>query len=64
AGRASVRTTLTVVAYVAVVYALVANARTSRSAPEPLGLPVPALVAYVAGAGTLRLLRTGSGSRG
>ncbi|MFI7576511.1 acyltransferase [Micromonospora sp. NPDC049497] len=64
AGRASVRTTLAVVAYVAVVYALVANARTSRSAPEPLGLPVPALVAYVAGAGTLRLLRTGSGSRG
>ncbi|MCM0678586.1 acyltransferase, partial [Micromonospora phytophila] len=50
--------------FAAVVYALVVNAETSRSAPEPLGLPVAALVAYLAGAGVLRLLRSGWGSRG
>ncbi|MFJ6199407.1 hypothetical protein [Micromonospora sp. NPDC092111] len=32
--------------------------------PEPLGTPVPALVAYLAGAGVLRPLRSGWGSRG
>ncbi|MEU3455794.1 acyltransferase [Micromonospora sp. NPDC006766] len=40
------------------------NVRTPESAPEPLGVPVPALIAYLAGAGTLRFLRSGSGSRG
>ncbi|MEU4569596.1 acyltransferase [Micromonospora sp. NPDC023956] len=43
--------------YGAVVAALVVNAVTPKDAPEPLGLPVTALVAYLAGAGLLRLLR-------
>ncbi|RKN50578.1 acyltransferase family protein [Micromonospora endolithica] len=63
-GRARWRAALTAAAFAAVVYALVLNARTPRADPEPLGLPVPALVAYVAGAGTLRLLRTGWGNQG
>ncbi|RLK12580.1 acyltransferase-like protein [Micromonospora sp. M71_S20] len=62
--RATTRTALTAAGFAAVVYALVVNAETPRSAPEPLGVPAPALVAYLAGAGTLRLLRSGWGSRG
>ncbi|MEH0972005.1 acyltransferase [Micromonospora sp. CPCC 205546] len=62
--RARARTALTAAGFVAVVYALVVNAQTPRSAPEPLGVPVPALVAYLAGAGALRLLRSGWGGRG
>ncbi|MGN9775860.1 acyltransferase family protein [Micromonospora sp. H33] len=58
------RAALTAAGFAAVVYALVDNAVTPRSAPEPLGLPAPALVAYLAGAGVLRLLRSGWGSRG
>ncbi|MFI7026456.1 acyltransferase [Micromonospora sp. NPDC049900] len=53
-----------VAAFGAVGYALVANSATAKTAPEPLGLPVAALVAYLAGAGVLRLLRSGWGSRG
>ncbi|WP_327038399.1 acyltransferase [Micromonospora maris] len=55
----------TVVAgYAAVVYAMAANSVAAKTAPEPLGLPVAALVAYLVGAGALRLLRSGWGSRG
>ncbi|MER7415820.1 acyltransferase [Micromonospora peucetia] len=62
--RATARTALTTAGFAAVVYALVVNAETPKSAPEPLGLPASALVAYLAGAGALRLLRSGWGSRG
>ncbi|MEV2237970.1 acyltransferase [Micromonospora sp. NPDC049891] len=61
---AGARAALTVGAFAAVVYALAANGATAKTAPEPLGWPVAALVAYLAGAGTLRLLRSGWGSRG
>ncbi|MEH0936655.1 acyltransferase family protein [Micromonospora psammae] len=63
-GWATARTALVAAGFAAVVYALVVNAVTPKSAPEPLGMPVPALVAYLAGAGTLRLLRSGWGNRG
>ncbi|MFG1777570.1 acyltransferase [Micromonospora sp. NPDC049051] len=62
--RATVRTALTAAGFAAVVYALVLNAQTPKTAPEPLGVPTPALVAYLAGAGTLRLLRSGWARRG
>ncbi|WP_432050882.1 acyltransferase family protein [Verrucosispora sp. NA02020] len=62
--RVAVRGVLTVAGFAAVGYALVANSATAKTAPEPLGLPVAALVAYLAGAGVLRLLRSGWGSRG
>ncbi|MGQ5264086.1 acyltransferase family protein [Micromonospora sp. ZYX-F-536] len=60
----TVRRLLTVAGYVAVVVALLINSATPKGAPEPLGMPVPALLAYLAGAGMLRLLRSGWGSRG
>ncbi|MGK5441528.1 acyltransferase family protein [Micromonospora sp. URMC 105] len=63
-GWATARAALVAAGFAAVVYALVVNAVTPKSAPEPLGMPVPALVAYLAGAGVLRLLRSGWGSRG
>ena len=59
-----VRAALAVAGYAAVVYAMAANSITAKTAHEPLGLPVTALVAYLIGAGTLRLLRSGWGSRG
>ncbi|BCJ61447.1 acyltransferase family protein [Micromonospora endophytica] len=59
-----VRGVLTVAGFAAVGYALAANATTAKTAPEPFGLPASALVAYLAGAGVLRLLRSGWGSRG
>ncbi|MDG4796794.1 acyltransferase [Micromonospora sp. WMMD1082] len=58
------RTLLTVAGFAAVVYALAANGAAAKTAPEPLGVPVVALVAYLAGAGTLRLLRSGWEGRG
>ncbi|MGC4834748.1 acyltransferase family protein [Micromonospora vinacea] len=58
------RTALAVAGYAAVVAALLVNSTTPQQAPEPLGTPVPALVAYLAGAGVLRLLRSGWGTRG
>ncbi|NLU77683.1 acyltransferase [Micromonospora sp. HNM0581] len=61
---AGARATLAVAAFAAVVYALAANGAAAKTAPEPLGWPVVALLAYLAGAGTLRLLRSGWGSRG
>ncbi|WP_341716669.1 acyltransferase [Micromonospora sp. FIMYZ51] len=63
AGRRA-RNVLTVAGFAAVGYALVTNSVTAKAAAEPLGLPVAALLAYLAGAGTLRLLRSGWGSRG
>ncbi|MFI7077528.1 acyltransferase [Micromonospora sp. NPDC049903] len=61
---AAVRGVLAVAGFAAVGYALVANSATAKTAPEPFGLPTAALVAYLAGAGVLRLLRSGWGSRG
>ncbi|MEW2146144.1 acyltransferase, partial [Micromonospora vinacea] len=58
------RTALAVAGYGAVVAALLVNSATPQRAAEPLGTPVPALVAYLAGAGVLRLLRSGWGTRG
>lgn len=55
---------LTAAGYIAVVVALLINSVTPERAPEPLGTPVPALLAYLAGAGVLRLLRSGWGTRG
>ncbi|MFC8901622.1 hypothetical protein [Micromonospora sp. NPDC057140] len=63
-GRRPARTVLVVAGYAAVVAGLLVNTGTPKSAPEPLGLPAPALVAYLAGAGLLRTLRSGWGSRG
>ncbi|MEG3633900.1 acyltransferase family protein [Micromonospora palythoicola] len=60
---AGARAALTVAGFAAVGYALAANGVAAKTAPEPLGWPVAALVAYLAGAGTLRLLRSGWGSR-
>lgn len=54
---------LAVAGFAAVVTALVLNAVTPRHAPEPLGLPVGVLVAYLFGAGLLRLLRAGGSGR-
>ncbi|WP_229399979.1 acyltransferase family protein [Micromonospora okii] len=62
AGRA--RSALVVAGYVAVIAGLLVNTLTPQRAPAPLGLPVAALVAYLAGAGLLRLLRSGWGHRG
>ncbi|WP_262286166.1 acyltransferase [Micromonospora sp. MA102] len=63
-GARRLRTTLAVLGYAGLVAGLLLNSLTPKTAPEPLGLPAPALVAYLAGAGLLRLLRSGWGSRG
>ncbi|MCP3786468.1 acyltransferase [Micromonospora sp. A3M-1-15] len=63
-GARRLRTALAVLGYVGLVAGLLLNSLTRKAAPEPLGLPAPALVAYLAGAGVLRLLRSGWGSRG
>ncbi|MGS2615408.1 acyltransferase family protein [Micromonospora sp. LZ34] len=62
--RAAARTALTGAGFAAVVYGLVANSTAPKEAPVPLGMPAAALVAYLAGAGILRLLRSGWGTRG
>ncbi|MFU8853268.1 acyltransferase family protein [Micromonospora sp. SL1-18] len=59
-----VRTALVALGYAGPVAGLLWNSLTPKIAAEPLGLPAPALVAYLAGAGLLRLLRSGWGSRG
>ncbi|MFC8297275.1 acyltransferase [Micromonospora orduensis] len=65
AGRGTTtRTVLTVAGYAAVVVALLVHSATPKSDAEPLGIPAPALAAYLAGAGLLRLLRSGWGTRG
>ncbi|MDG4782554.1 acyltransferase [Micromonospora sp. WMMD961] len=51
----------TVAGYAAVVAALLVNSTTPQHAAEPLGTPVGVLLAYAAGAGALRLLRSGWG---
>jgi hypothetical protein len=58
------RTGLAVIGYAGIVAGLLLNSRTHKTTPAPLGLPAPALVAYLAGAAVLRLLRSGWGSRG
>ncbi|MEV0156553.1 acyltransferase [Micromonospora sp. NPDC050686] len=58
------RTVLAAAGYGGVVAGLLVNSLTGKTAAEPLGLPAPALLAYLAGAGLLRLLRSGWGSRG
>ncbi|MBQ0905385.1 acyltransferase [Micromonospora sp. U21] len=63
-GGTRTRMVLTVAGYAAVVAALLINSAAPARAPEPLGTPVPALLAYLAGAGVLRLLRSGWGTRG
>ncbi|MFI2714577.1 acyltransferase [Micromonospora sp. NPDC018662] len=63
-GGRRLRTTLAVVGYAALVAGLLLNSLAPKAAPEPLGLPAPALAAYLAGAGLLRVLRSGWGSRG
>lgn len=63
-GARRLRTALAVLGYAGLVAGLLLNSLTRKTAPEPLGLPAPALVAYLAGAGVLRLLRSGWGSRG
>ncbi|MFI6825388.1 acyltransferase [Micromonospora sp. NPDC050187] len=62
--RHPLRAGLAVAGFVAVGAALVMNAVTPREAAEPLGLPVPALLAYLAGAGVLRVLRERPDTRG
>ncbi|MGY3520747.1 acyltransferase family protein [Micromonospora sp. PTRAS2] len=62
--RRPAHTGLVVAGYAAVIAGLLVNTVTPKAAPEPLGLPAPALVAYLAGAGLLRWLRSGWGSRG
>ncbi|MFG1900705.1 acyltransferase family protein [Micromonospora carbonacea] len=64
ARRRPARAGLVVAGYAAVIAGLLVNTVAPKAAPEPLGLPAPALVAYLAGAGLLRGLRSGWGSRG
>lgn len=52
------RSVLTVVALAAALTGLLINSETPKSAPEPLGTPVAALVIYLSAAATLRLLRS------
>ncbi|WBC16828.1 acyltransferase [Micromonospora sp. WMMA1998] len=59
-----VSTALAVAGYAALVAGLLLNSLAPKEAAEPLGLPAPALVTYLAGAGLLRMLRSGWGSRG
>ncbi|MEU3456816.1 acyltransferase [Micromonospora sp. NPDC006766] len=67
-GRAStgrpVHTALVTIGYAGVAAGLLINSLTPKSAAEPLGLPAPTLVAYLVGAGVLRLLRSGWENRG
>ncbi|MCO1613101.1 acyltransferase [Micromonospora sp. CPM1] len=58
-GRRRLRAGLAVAGYAGVLVGLLLNSLAPKTAPEPLGLPAPALVAYLAGAGLLRLLRSG-----
>ncbi|MEV4524273.1 acyltransferase [Micromonospora tulbaghiae] len=58
-GGRRLRAGLAVAGYAGVLVGLLLNSLAPKTAPEPLGLPAPALVAYLAGAGLLRLLRSG-----
>ncbi len=57
------RLVLTSVAFGATVFGLLVNNIVSPNHPEPIGVPVPALAAYLAGAAVLRLLRGRDGRR-
>jgi hypothetical protein len=61
-GGATARLVLTVAAYGSVVVGLLLNSLASRTGDYLLGLPAAALTAYLAGAGTLRLLRASEDS--
>ncbi|AXO35486.1 acyltransferase [Micromonospora echinospora] len=63
AGRRRLRAGLALAGYAGVLVGLLLNSLAPKTAPEPLGLPAPALVAYLAGAGLLRLLRAGREDR-
>ncbi|UFN92764.1 acyltransferase family protein [Micromonospora aurantiaca] len=63
AGGRRLRAGLAVAGYAGVLVGLLLNSLAPKTAPEPLGLPAPALVAYLAGAGLLRLLRSGRAGR-
>ncbi|WP_140158046.1 acyltransferase family protein [Micromonospora sp. NBS 11-29] len=63
-GHGLVSTVVAGVGYAGLVVGLLVNSLVRKDAPEPLGLPAPALVAYLAGAGLLRRLRSGWGNRG
>ncbi|MFF0102459.1 acyltransferase family protein [Micromonospora sp. NPDC005257] len=63
AGGRRLRAGLAVAGYAGVLAGLLMNSLAPKTAPEPLGLPAPALVAYLAGAGLLRLLRSGRAGR-
>jgi hypothetical protein len=52
------RLLLTVAGYVAVILGLLGNSLTSRTEHETLGIPAGPLAAFLAGAMTLRLLRS------
>jgi peptidoglycan/LPS O-acetylase OafA/YrhL len=56
--RTRLRGPLAVAGFAALAVAFMINAITPKAAPEWLGLPVPALVTYLAGAALLRLLRS------
>ncbi|MBQ1053565.1 acyltransferase [Micromonospora sp. C32] len=62
-GGRRLRAGLALAGYAGVLVGLLLNSLTPKEAPEPLGLPAPALVAYLAGAGLLRLLRSGRAVR-
>ncbi|MEU7714332.1 acyltransferase [Micromonospora chalcea] len=62
-GRRRLRAGLALAGYAGVLVGLLLNSLAPKTAPEPLGLPAPALVAYLAGAGLLRLLRAGREDR-
>ncbi|WP_431901828.1 acyltransferase family protein [Micromonospora chalcea] len=59
AGGRRLRAGLALAGYAGVLVGLLLNSLVPKATPEPLGLPAPALVAYLAGAGLLRLLRSG-----
>jgi hypothetical protein len=56
--RATLRTALVAIGYAGVITGLSINSAARMAAPEPLGLPPGALVAYLAGAGILWILRS------
>lgn len=60
----ALRSALTVAGYLAVVVGLLLSSGAGREAPEPLGLPLPGLIAYLVGAGTLRVLRSTATAEG
>jgi fucose 4-O-acetylase-like acetyltransferase len=60
-GRPLPRLVLATAAFIAIVFGLLVNNIVAPAHPEPTGVPVPALAAYLAGAAILRLLRGAAG---